>query len=635
MPVLDSLEIIGQNRRTCSDRNTKNSDHTDIKADNRNLCIVNLSNKDDAILDANVKQVKQSENMFEIVKLPDKHVSCRNRHEPNAQSVLHVESNNDSMNFESEVNLLPELDCRGKSISSDSRVAYKNIGAELWGLGNKKLSLNSVNSSNVHTCLHGAVKTGHLIQAGSQINNKLIEKREEKYGTQSRTGHLIQTGSRNNKVKSIKSDEKIGTQSINDRNGKQSTKKVVPNGEIIKSCNCDVKSSNMISNNSNSALCFNADVSDIDGENSLTLSTDDFQQAYKDCFKNVYNLQDIDDYTVDDNIESMVTMETVEENTKNSLHVDNFFSNYSEMLRCPSSESVDSVVSVTAVLTPTCSSHCILSDFSTKKSESNDHCKLGNIPRLGFPINNESQLYSANLKLEPFLCTSPSSVSINQSKLGSSPSSVSINQSKLGSNPNLVSINQSNLITSPSSIPLNQSKSRRSHSLVFVDQSKVLNCLDIDDTELSNDASKCDLDSKNRLPSSCDYKNRSLSDTDSRNWSPPDSDFSKREFVIKTLGNVDANKDDNHLDDLTTDLKSRSEFIMYDSVDNESVLREDYQWNETLKSFIMENLNNEPKEGENIEKDTTSVEVLIEQKLAEQYLNRNIENLKRKNSFDL
>ena len=62
---------------------------------------------------------------------------------------------------------------------------------------------------------------------------------------------------------------------------------------------------------------------------------------------------------------------------------------------------------------------------------------------------------------------------------------------------------------------------------------------------------------------------------------------------------------------------------------------EDYQWNETLKSFIMQNLDNEPKEENGAKEAAADVELLLEQKLAEQYLNRNIESLKRKHSVDL
>lgn len=63
--------------------------------------------------------------------------------------------------------------------------------------------------------------------------------------------------------------------------------------------------------------------------------------------------------------------------------------------------------------------------------------------------------------------------------------------------------------------------------------------------------------------------------------------------------------------------------------------KEDYQWNQTLKSFIMQNLDNEPKEENARKEPTEDVELLLEQKLAEQYLNRNIESLKRKNSVNL
>lgn len=72
------------------------------------------------------------------------------------------------------------------------------------------------------------------------------------------------------------------------------------------------------------------------------------------------------------------------------------------------------------------------------------------------------------------------------------------------------------------------------------------------------------------------------------------------------------------------------------SLDDElTTEKEDYQWNETLKSFIMQNLENEPK-GLNWSKEPAAdVELLLEQKLAEQYLNRNIESLKRKHSESL
>lgn len=75
-----------------------------------------------------------------------------------------------------------------------------------------------------------------------------------------------------------------------------------------------------------------------------------------------------------------------------------------------------------------------------------------------------------------------------------------------------------------------------------------------------------------------------------------------------------------------------NQFSLEDELTTE---KEDYQWNETLKSFIMQNLENEPK-GLNWSKEPAAdVELLLEQKLAEQYLNRNIESLKRKHSESL
>lgn len=111
-------------------------------------------------------------------------------------------------------------------------------------------------------------------------------------------------------------------------------------------------------------------------------------------------------------------------------------------------------------------------------------------------------------------------------------------------------------------------------------------------------------------------------------------------YIVSKGGNSVSLSNPNSVSDDLYSMGSNSEansFTIDEALVGET--EEDHQWNETLKSFILQNLENEPNAvqsngQETREKTSVDVELLLEQKLAEQYLNRNIESLRRKHSMD-
>lgn len=97
--------------------------------------------------------------------------------------------------------------------------------------------------------------------------------------------------------------------------------------------------------------------------------------------------------------------------------------------------------------------------------------------------------------------------------------------------------------------------------------------------------------------------------------------------------NFDNNSKKNQdVDDNMTKVKNTD--FKIEEVDFEEQATENHAWNETLKSFILQNLDTEEKAStlELESKADVNVENLLEQKIAEQYLYRSIETIKRQQS---
>lgn len=115
------------------------------------------------------------------------------------------------------------------------------------------------------------------------------------------------------------------------------------------------------------------------------------------------------------------------------------------------------------------------------------------------------------------------------------------------------------------------------------------------------------------------------------------SPISKNE--MNELNFNDNSKKNQNIDDNMTKVKEGNTLVKntdfkIEEVDFEEQDTENHAWNETLKSFILQNLDTEEKAStlELKSKPDVNVESLLEQKIAEQYLYRSIETIKRQQS---